>query len=34
MTNLIYRHWRIVYLLLVIVTLVLAVGAPESLGGT
>jgi hypothetical protein len=34
MTNLIYKHWRTIYLMLVIVALVLAVGAPESLGGT
>ena len=33
MTKLIYKHWRTVYFMLVIIALVLAVGAPESLGG-
>jgi hypothetical protein len=33
MTKLIYKHWRTVYLMVVILALVLAVGAPESLGG-
>ena len=34
MTKLLYKYWRTVYLILVIMALVLAVGAPESLGGT